>query len=254
LKARSASAARLRATAVHLVASAAVVTLAGLLVFLVWYPGPYRELAGGTRLFGLIAAVDLALGPLLTLAVFDIRKSRRQLAADIGVIALLQLIGLAYGVWTMAAARPAYLVFEVDLFRVVTAYEIPAEFLAQAPTGLQALPWGGPKVIGVTQPQNPDQSFEATARAMQGQPLAALANFWVPYDNVRKQAMAKSRPISDLRTADIAVRAALNNALDTVGITAQQARWLPVVSRRATWTVLLNPAGDPVAYLPVDPY
>ena len=61
-----------------------VAALAAILVFLVWYPGPFRELAGGRGLFVLLTSVDVVLGPLLTFAVFDRTKSRRHLRLDLG--------------------------------------------------------------------------------------------------------------------------------------------------------------------------
>ena len=97
---------RLRASAIHLAISLSIATLAALLVFGWWYPYPYRELSGGRELFTLVVAVDVVLGPLITLVIFNTTKTRRHLAMDFTVIGLLQVAALAYGLWTVFVARP----------------------------------------------------------------------------------------------------------------------------------------------------
>ena len=95
---------RTRASAIHLVASTVVAALAGALVFFLWYPLPFREIAGGRELFLLLVAIDVVLGPLITLAVFNPRKPRTELVRDLSVVVLLQLAALAYGLHTVALA------------------------------------------------------------------------------------------------------------------------------------------------------
>jgi hypothetical protein len=65
---------RLRASAIHFCISVAIALLAALLVFFVWYPNPYREISGGRELFLILVSVDVVLGPLITLAIFDRAK------------------------------------------------------------------------------------------------------------------------------------------------------------------------------------
>jgi hypothetical protein len=115
---------RLRAAVIHLLLSAAVAALAALLVFAVWYPMPYRQISGGRDLFLLVVAVDVAIGPLITLAVFDRRKPRAELVRDMAVVAAMQLAALAYGLHTVAQARPAVVALEVDRLRVVRAIDL----------------------------------------------------------------------------------------------------------------------------------
>ncbi len=65
--------ARLRG-GLHFLISAAVAAVAAVLVFCVWYPGPFRLMAGGRDLFLLVTSVDVVIGPLLTFAVFNRAK------------------------------------------------------------------------------------------------------------------------------------------------------------------------------------
>ena len=73
------------------------ICFAALLVFGIWYPYPYREISGGRELFLLVITVDVILGPLITLAVFNRKKPRSELRRDLAIVALLQLGALGYG-------------------------------------------------------------------------------------------------------------------------------------------------------------
>ena len=113
----------LRAAALHLGGSLLVAALAGALVFGLWYPYPYRELAGGRELFLLIVVVDVVCGPLLTLVLYNPAKPRAELWRDLGLVVLIQLAALGYGLHVVWQARPVYMVQEVDRLKVI---ELPA--------------------------------------------------------------------------------------------------------------------------------
>ena len=87
---------RLKASGIHLGISLTVALLAALLVFGLWYPYPYREMSGGRELFLIVVAVDVILGPLITLAVFNRAKPSRELKRDLVMVALM--------VWTKLGA------------------------------------------------------------------------------------------------------------------------------------------------------
>jgi hypothetical protein len=102
---------------VHLGISPCHCGLAAWLVFAVWYPYPYREISGGRELFLMVVTVDVILGPLLTLAVFNMSKNPiKTLRLDLTVIGLFQLAALVYGLWTVFVVRPVHLAFEMDRF------------------------------------------------------------------------------------------------------------------------------------------
>jgi hypothetical protein len=68
-----------------------------LLVFLVWYPNPYREISGGRELFLILVTVDVILGPLITLSIFNPVKAWKVLRRDLAIVGLIQLAALGYG-------------------------------------------------------------------------------------------------------------------------------------------------------------
>ena len=73
---------KFRAFGIHFATTLFVAALAAALIFFVWYPPPYATMVGGLKLFVLVTGIDLALGPLLSLVVYDSRKSRRALVFD----------------------------------------------------------------------------------------------------------------------------------------------------------------------------
>ncbi|MBH9578386.1 hypothetical protein [Inhella proteolytica] len=245
--------ASLNVALIHLALSGAVILVIAALAFWVWFPTPYRDMLAGNRLFMLIACVDLALGPLLTLVAFDPRKLRRVLARDLCVIACLQFAALGYGVWTMFAARPVHLAFEVDLFRIVTQTQVDDESLRAAPDPLKVLPWGRPTLIGVIKPTGANL-VEATLLGMTGVHLAHQPKYWLPFEAVRSQVWRRARPLDQLRLRNAAERQALSTALKAAAHPAATLRWVPVLSARSSWIALVSEVGEPVAFADIDSY
>ena len=87
---------RLKASSIHLGISLAIALLAALLVFGLWYPYPYREISGGRELFLILVAVDVILGPLMTLTIFNRSKPWPELRRDLAIVVLIQLAALVY--------------------------------------------------------------------------------------------------------------------------------------------------------------
>lgn len=246
---------RLRASGVHLGASVVVAGLAALLVFGLWYPYPYREISGGRDLFLLVVAVDVVIGPLITLAVFDRRKPWGELRRDLAVVAMLQLGALGYGTWTVAVARPVHLVFEIDRFRVVHGVDVPEELLGREPPALQALPWSGPTLLAVRPFRNANESYDATMAALGGVYIGARPDLWEPYDAAKPRVLSAARPVGELK-ARLGPRAAgIDAALQSAGRSAESVAYLPVVGRKAFWTAFIDPvSADIISFLPLDPF
>lgn len=57
-----------------------------------------------------MALIDLVLGPLMTLIIFNPAKSRREIRFDLGTIALIQASVLAWGIYTVHNERPVAIV------------------------------------------------------------------------------------------------------------------------------------------------
>lgn len=246
---------RLTAAAVHLGLSLCVAALAALLVFGIWYPYPYREISGGRDLFVLVVTVDVILGPLITLAVFNRTKPWAELRRDLALVGIIQLAALGYGLWTVAVARPVHMVFEIDRFRVVHAIDVPPELLEKTPAEVQALPWTGPTVLGLRPFRDGTESMQATLAALQGIQLGFRPDLWQPYEKSVPDVLKAAKPVVELKSRMAAQTTDIDRVLTGAGRTAQDTVYLPLAGRKSFWTVFLDPrTGKVVATMPLDSF
>jgi hypothetical protein len=249
---------RLLAAGMRLGISLAIAVLAAWLVFAVWYPYPYREISGGRELFLIVVVVDVVMGPLLTLAVFNIRKPIDELWRDLAVIGLLQLAALAFGLWTVAEARPVHLVFELDRFRVVHAVDVPEEELSRAPAGLERLPLTGPTLLSLREFKDPQENQDATMAALQGVNLGARPGLWQTYEQGKSEILASARPLAELKARFPARAAEIDAAVASAsrgGNTMRSVGFIPMAAQRDFWTVLLDShTAELIAFVPIDSF
>lgn len=247
---------RLRAAGIHLALSGVVAGIAALLVFALWYPYPYREISGGRELFQLVVTVDVILGPLITFAIFNRAKPRTELRRDLTVVALLQLAGLAYGLWTVHLARPVHLVFEIDRFRVVHQVDVPLELADRVPPGIELAPLGGPTALGLRPFRSAQENMDMTMAALQGVQLAARPDLWQPYEASRADVLKAAHPVAQLKTRFPQHAADIDEVLRKAGRAEASAAYLPMIARKAeAWTVLLDArTAEVIGYLPLDSF
>jgi hypothetical protein len=247
---------RLRAAGIHLAISALVAALAATLVFALWYPYPYRDISGGSDLFRLVVAVDVVLGPLITFAIFNLAKPRQELRRDLAIVGLLQLAGLAYGLWMVSLARPVHMVFEYDRFRVVHRAEIPVELEPLTPRGIEALPLDGPTLLSLRPFRTAQENLEFTMAALGGVHLSARPELWQTYEAGRDEILKAAKPVSQLKSRFPARAAEVDEAVRKAGGDPARAAYLPLIARKAdAWTVLLDPdSAKVIGYVPLDSF
>src|SRR5713226_1274244 len=100
---------RIKAFLIHLGISTIIFLVLLFFIVFIWYPSPYFSTDGGWQGIKIVAAVDMVLGPLLTLIVF--KSGKRGLKLDLTVIGLLQATALAWGVFIVHDQRTALVVF-----------------------------------------------------------------------------------------------------------------------------------------------
>ena len=246
---------RLRASAIHLCFSLAIATLAAALVFGLWYPYPYREISGGRELFTILVSVDVLLGPLITLAVFNRAKPWPELRRDLCIVVLLQLAALGYGLWSVGVARPVHLVFEYDRFRVVHAVDVPAQLLDKAPKDIVALPWSGPTLLSLRPLHDNQERTKVTMEALAGLELGTRPDLWQSYAAGVPDILRAAHPLSALMARFATQAARIQEAVAATGRSADGVVYLPLVGRKAFWTVLLDAhSGEVLGTLPLDSF
>ena len=152
-------------------------------------------------------------------------------------------------------ARPVWLAFEKDIFRVVSIPDLTPGTLEQAPQLLQTLSMTGPKPLGVRLAQSTDPDFlQNVQQSVAGNHPAFRPNRWIPYVDQVKQAVDASRPLTQLQARHINQAALIESKLRQIGRDAATLGYLPLATEHPTkWVVLLDRmTGIPVGYLPLD--
>lgn len=246
--------AALRAGFVHLLLTGLVAGSMAWLVFGLWFPWPLYELVGGRDLFLLVVGVDLVCGPLLTTVLWNPAKPRPELFWDLSLVAAVQIAALAYGMHTVAIARPVHIVFEVDRLRVVTASEIEAADLPFALEEFRRLPWTGPTLASIREAQNSQELLNSVDLSMGGQEPSQRPGWWQAYALGLPQLFQRARSLEVLAAARPKQKQVLQDAVKASGLPEADLLWLPLTSARSLdWVVLLDKkSGLPRAYASID--
>ena len=147
---------RLLAAGTHLLLSIAVASSVVALIYLGWYPGPLDSISGVGEILLMLLAIDVTLGPLLTLIVFDRRK--KSLPFDLSCIAVMQIAALVYGLYAVEAGRPHYVVFVKDRFEVVSRVDLqPEDRAAGIGNGAARADWFGPRIVAAEMPTSEEE-------------------------------------------------------------------------------------------------
>lgn len=247
---------RWKAFGTHLGVSASIATAVVALMYFVWYPHPLFEAMGADGLVIILVGVDVVLGPLVTLIVANPGKPWRVLRRDIAVIAVLQAAALAYGVHIVAIARPVYVVFSWDRFDAVAANQIFDEDLPKARRPeFRTLPWGSPRVIAVQMPSDPAEQLRVIQWAASGSDLQTFVEYYLPYEELARAALEKSKPIADLRKRNPDGGAVIDAALARAGRRDDEVRFLPLKARMRDMAVILDAkTGAVLGYAEVNPW
>lgn len=246
---------KVRAFAIHFLATLTLTACAATLVFLVWFPDPFARMLGGTKLFQVLVMCDLGLGPLTSFIIYNSKKSRRELIFDYSVIGTLQLAAFAYGLYAVANIRPAYVAFVVDRLEVVSAGEIDDTDLAQGAEGYRSRPKWGPQFVAIKEPDDAQERQKVLFSSLEGKDYGVLPHYYVPYDQALPQLKKHSLPISALEKRHADAKPLVAEAAAQLQTSVDKLVWLPVKHRKGFWTVLLDPQTQrPVYWLPLDPY
>jgi hypothetical protein len=242
------------ATGIHFLVTLVLAACAAALVFLVWFPEPFDTMIGGTELFMLVVGCDLVLGPLVSLVIYNSRKSRGKLVLDYAVVGILQIAALIYGVSVLAGSRPVFVAFSVDRLEIVTAREITDEELAAVSRPEFAkLSITGPRLVGIDVPQA--DRTDALFQALNGNDIYLRPKFFVPYETKLTEIRKRARPISSLTGRKPASAPLVEAAIGDIKLPADRIHWVPAHHSKGFLTALIDvDSGKPVGYVDLDPY
>lgn len=245
---------RWKAAGLHLLISVVIAALTGSLIYFVWYPPPYFQIAGGSTLMPLIMSVDVVIGPFLTLTVF--KAGKKGLKFDLAVIAMLQIGAFCYGIHVIAGARPVFVVAEVDRFVVVAADEVDDKDLREAKQPqFSTRSWTGPQLVGVIVPKQGADVFGLAISASAGKDVDKFPKYYVPYAQVADGLMAHSHPLATLIKKQTAQASLIERFVAHSGESLADLAYLPLKGRLTSYTMVVSTkTHQPLAALAVDPW
>lgn len=236
-----------RAMVIHFGLSLLVAAIVAVLVFTLWFPYPYRELAGGRELFILVMAVDIICGPLLTFVLFSPTKHKKELVTDISLIAVIQILALCYGIWTVWQVRPMFLVQEADRLTIIARINLDPQKLAALPKDLSPSWFGGPKKVSLRQLTASEiEKINAEIKAG-GSDRSERPDFYSTFDG--SIAYQNGHSISDLSITQPEKQRDIEKVIGGLSkYDAKQIRYLYIVGRHY-WLALLNPNGEIIDFV-----
>lgn len=239
---------RWRAFLLHVGLSALIAAGVVAVMMLVWFPGPFFRAMGGNDLVMILIGVDIVIGPVVTLVVFNRAKPRQLLRMDLAIIGLLQACALAYGVHVISVARPVYMVFTVDRFDLVAANDLREQELARVTDPrFQGIPWGRPRTVAVKTPADPNEQMRIIQSALQGADLQTFPQHYVDYASLAGRALKASQPIAVLRRRHPEAAAYIDSTLAGLGRSDADTRFLPLKARSRDYCVLVDARSGAVA-------
>ena len=200
---------RLKAAFIHLGVSSMIIGLFLWLVFFRWYPQPYDRLLGVWDALIIVLLVDIVLGPLLTLVVFNIAKPFKELRRDLAVIIFIQLLALGWGVHITYSMRPVINLFAINQFYLLSYKEYSTiEGADKFLPGIFDKPRLAYSVIGTQGQKKYDGVISAIMEGNEDEGLFMNPAKYLPFeqniDQVKKQALSYQQLLSyNLATEDM---------------------------------------------------
>jgi hypothetical protein len=242
---------RLKAFAVHLLASATVLTLVLGTLYLGWYRWPGWFLADAQQVVIVLAGVDLGLGPLLTFVIAAPSKPRRLLARDIAVIAAVQLCALLYGTVSLWNGRPLYYAFSENVLQLVQAYDINDHERALArQQNPQLMPhwYSLPRWIWAPLPQDADERDKIVSSAVTGgDDVISMPRYFKSWEQGLPALRAQLKKVDDLRYFSGPEKDSLKVSMRASGLATDQLNTMALTGRGRPLLAVFDPASLTIA-------
>jgi hypothetical protein len=236
---------RLKALALHLLASGIALTLVLGGMYLGWYRWPGWYLADVTQVVIVLTCVDLVAGPLLTGVIADPHKPRRVLLRDIAVIAAVQVAALAYGTLSLWNGRPLYYAFSEDELQLVQAYDIePAQRdRADRMHAPLAPHWYSlPRWIWAPLPAEPAEREKIIASAISGgSDVIAMPQHYRTWESGLPSLKEHLKKLDDQKYFSRSEKNVLHERLQASGIAADQPNTLAFTGRGHPLLAVFDP-------------
>ncbi len=178
---------RLKAFIIHFSISFLIFLILLYFILVQWYPQPLFSTDGGWRIIRIIVGVGLILGPLLTLIVF--KPGKPGLKFDLSMIVLAQILALSWGVWTTYNERPAAVIYTLDFFTPVPAYQLAEQGITTKELKKYGDSW--PILIYIDIPKENISKILAEAMTS-GKPVYLLTQYYSKFGKEQAQVLKEN--------------------------------------------------------------
>lgn len=237
---------RFKAFGLHLLASAAVLSLTLGTLYLGWYRWPGWYLADVPRVVAVMAGVDLVLGPTLTLIIASPKKLRRELTRDIAMIAAVQLIALIYGATSLWHGRPLYYAFSENLLQMVQAYDLdPQEVELARRQNAQFVPhwYSLPRWIWAPLPDDPAEGGKIVESAVSGGfDVISMPRYFKRWDDGLPALRMQLKNVDDVAYFSRAEKKRLKERMRASGLATDQKNAMPLTGRGHPLLAVIDPS------------
>jgi hypothetical protein len=234
----------------HLLISVVVALFAAVLVFQIWYPESTSKMLKVGHLYTVLLAVDVVCGPLLTLVLASPEKPRREFLQDLGLVGLIQLGALGYGLHALESARPIAYVFEQDRVMLVAKNELYTAGCSEAkPCDLEFGLWGI-RQHTVQMDQLNSNRLRSLDLSLQGAYPAMRPETWGEWSWNDVALQSALHPLTALRSD---AKEALVAIKGVAYAERRDLRYLPLVSSKSPdWIAVFDEQGGWLDTLPID--
>jgi hypothetical protein len=236
---------RLKLFSLHLLSSAAVLTviLGGL--YFGWYRWPGWYLTDVTRVVLVMICVDVVLGPTLTLIIANRKKSRRELTRDIGIIVAVQLCALTYGSAQMWNGRPLYYAFSESVLQLVQAYDIDtneADLAREQNPGLAPHWYSLPRWIWAPLPEDPAERQKIfTAAISGGDDVISMPRYFKRWEEGLTSLRAQLKKVDNVAYFAPSEKRKLKEKMKAAGLPDDQLNTMPLTGRGHPLLAVFDP-------------
>ena len=243
---------RSRAAIIHLWPSLLLLGVLACLIFLAWYPYPFRHFEESGKFALALTLCAVLIGPAMTWLVYSAGK--RGLLFDLVVISLIQIAAVAWGTLSLYQDRPYFMVYTVDRFDVLSRRDVDLATITES--NFLDKPLMGPVLLFANMPSDPAAYQKLLHEVMfEGKPdLQFRPEFWSLYTERKQLALQNSRPLGDLRSKNPDSGRAIDRSVKRHGGNIELLRFVPAMQKGGQFAVILDADGNVVDMLMTNPW
>mgnify|MGYP001004888571 CR=1 FL=1 len=233
---------------IHFILSVFVASCCLAITFWIWHPEPLAKAVGVTHIFFMMLAIDVIIGPVLTLIIA--KQGKKSLKFDLMVICILQISALIYGMYNITISRPVWVAFDTMRFELVQANNISKELIKKAIAPYNNLSLYRPQFVAVKPAENDLEKSNRTFLELQtGISPSMQPTLYEPLSKQSNLIQRQSHSLGELY--DFNKKSEVQIILDKY---PQANAFVPLKANAVDMTVLIDAKGEVVKIVDLRPW